>query len=140
MTWRRLAPFGARRALLVRAEGIGAETEGSEDCKVTYKLNNSAFFILREKFVSELIRACLSPLTVHFPMGGMLGGAGRWEGAEEDDDEDDEFLAGGGEGSLRHLGVCGEDLEGRRPLVEDGGSVLSLAAGEGRVAGSALGG
>ena len=70
---------------------------------MTYKSNNSAFFILREKFASELIKACLSPLTVHFPMGGMFGGTERWEGAEEDDEEDDEFLAGGGEGSLWHL-------------------------------------
>ena len=67
----------------------------------------------------------------------MFGCTERWEGVEEDDEEDDEFLAGGGEGSLRRLGVCGEDLEGRRPLFEDRGSML-LAAGEEKAAGSAV--
>lgn len=93
---------------------------------------SSALFNLREKFTSEFIRACLNPLTVHFPMAGMFG----WTGVEVDAEEDGGCLTGGGEGSPRRLGVRGVDRVSRRPLVEDGGSMM-LTVGEGSFLGTA---
>lgn len=81
---------------------------------------SSALFNLHEKFTSELIRACLSPLIVHFTMAGMIG----WNGEEVDTEEDGGCSTDGREERPWCLGVRGVNHVSQRPLFEDRGSII----------------
>lgn len=87
----------ALRALLCLLAALGPGVDLGErltNCKVTYRSHSSALLILRENCTSKLIRACLSPNTVHFPIGEIIGTAGEAVGC----------LTGGAEGRHQHLG------------------------------------